>query len=65
MKYGNTHVLETHWKQRAFDKQWMLLGKIFDTENTYSYRNEAGSTFHITPTIWIILDVRDKRPQKG
>lgn len=55
----NTHVLETHWKQRAFDGKWMLMGKIFDDENRYSYKGENGSMVHLIPTKWIILSVYD------
>ena len=59
MKYKNTHVLETAWKQRAFDNRWMLLGKVFDDENKYSYQSAAGSAIHLIPTKWIILNVYD------
>lgn len=52
-------ILETHWKQRAFDGKWMLMGKIFDDENRYSYQAENESMIHLIPTKWIILNVYD------
>ena len=62
MKYGNIHVIKTEWKQRAFDKKWMLMGQVYDNENAYAYKNEAGASFQYVPTMWIVLDVQDKLP---
>jgi hypothetical protein len=56
--YGKTWVMETDLKQRAFDGRWMLMGKVVDEDQAYTYTNEAG-TFTINNTKWIILNVYD------
>ena len=35
-------VLETSFKQRAFDGKWERIVKIMDLDNSYSFVNENG-----------------------
>lgn len=49
-----TQIIKTEWKQREFDGKWMLLGQVYDYENTYQTE-----TMKLVPTMWIILDVKD------
>jgi hypothetical protein len=52
-------ILETQFKQRAFDGKWERLGKIVDFENKYSYETETGSHITMIPEKWITLGVYD------
>lgn len=53
------NVLETEFKQRAFDGKWERLGKIVDYDNKYSYMTESGSRVSLIPTKWVTLGVYD------
>jgi hypothetical protein len=46
-------------KQREYDGKWMLMAKVPDTDNRYSYKSENGQVYHIVPTMWIIIGVYD------
>lgn len=52
-------VLETAWKQRAYDGKWERIAKIADHENAYSYPNEAGNKVYVVPEKWITIGVYD------
>ena len=57
-EYGMT-VLETQFKQRAFDGKWERLGKIVDFDNKYTYQTESGSKVTLIPERWVTLGVYD------
>lgn len=57
-EYGMA-ILETQFKQRAFDGKWERLGKIVDFENKYTYETESGSKVTLIPEKWIALGVYD------
>ena len=57
-EYGMT-ILETQFKQRAFDGKWERLGKIVDFDNKYTYQTESGSKVTLIPERWITLGVYD------
>lgn len=63
MKKFNTQILEIFFHYRRFDSKWEVLGKIFDTENVYSYKNEQGKTVTTSPTKWVCIDVLDNQDQ--
>lgn len=52
-------ILETQFVQRAFDGRWERVCKVLDTENSYSYKNEAGVNITFTPEKWITFGVYD------
>jgi hypothetical protein len=52
-------ILEFDFKSRAYDGKWQLLGKILDTDNSYSYKTESGNKITLTPEKWITLAVYD------
>jgi len=57
-EYGMT-VLETQFKQRAFDGKWERIGKIVDFDNKYTYQTESGSRVTLIPERWVTLGVYD------
>jgi hypothetical protein len=57
-EYGMT-ILETQFKQRAFDGKWERLGKIVDFDNKYTYQTESGSKVTLIPERWVTLGVYD------
>lgn len=52
-------ILETQFKQRAFDGKWERLGKIVDFDNKYTYQTESGSKVTLIPERWVTLGVYD------
>ena len=52
-------IIETEFKQRAYDGKWQRLAKIADHENAYSYPNEAGNKVYVVPEKWICVGVYD------
>ena len=52
-------VLETSFKQRAFDGKWERIGKIADEDNAYTFINEHGSRVTTVPFKWVTLGVYD------
>ncbi len=52
-------VLETGFKQRAYDGKWERTAKIMDFANRYSYKNEAGNKISLIPEKWICIGVYD------
>ncbi len=52
-------ILEYEFKSRAYDGKWQLLGKVLDTDNSYSYKTESGNKITLTPEKWITLVVYD------
>lgn len=57
-EHGMT-ILETQFKQRAFDGKWERIGKIVDFESKYTYQTESGSRVTLIPEKWITLGVYD------
>jgi hypothetical protein len=57
-EYGMA-VLETQFKQRAFDGKWERIGKVVDFDNQYTYETESGSRVSLIPEKWITLGVYD------
>lgn len=53
------NILETQFKQRAFDGKWEQIARIIDHENSYSYTNEYGNKATYIPTRWITIKVYD------
>lgn len=53
------NILETTFKQRAFDGKWEKLAKVMDYENKYSYKSETGSQLTYIPTKWVTVGVFD------
>lgn len=52
-------ILETQFKQRAYDGKWERVCRIIDKENAYSFTNEYGIKSTYTPTKWVTLGVYD------
>lgn len=52
-------ILETQFKQRAYDGKFERLGKVMDEENKYSYKTESGNVVSLIPTKWIVTGVYD------
>jgi len=52
-------VLETSFKQRAFDGKWERIVKIMDLDNSYSFIGENGSRMTHIPTKWVTVGVYD------
>jgi hypothetical protein len=52
-------VLETQFKQRAYDGKWERIVKVLDEDNMYSYTNEYGSRVTMIPEKWITVGVYD------
>lgn len=57
-EYG-MNVLETQFKQRAFDDKWERLVKIVDYDNQYSYETETSSRVTLIPEKWVTVGVYD------
>ena len=56
--YGYS-ILETAFKQRAYDGKWERLAKIVDFDNKYTYQTESGSKVTLVPEKWITVGVYD------
>lgn len=50
-------VLETQYKQRAFDGYWQKWVKTFDYDNKYTFNNENGNTVSYIPEKWVVTAV--------
>lgn len=57
-EHGMT-ILETQFKQRAFDGKWERICKIVDVENKHTYQTESGSRVSLIPEKWVTLGVYD------
>jgi hypothetical protein len=57
-EYG-MNVLETQFKQRAFDGKWERMVKIVDYDNKYSYETETSSRVTLIPEKWVTVGVYD------
>jgi hypothetical protein len=55
----NMQVLETAFKQRAFDGKWERIVKIMDLDNSYSFVNENGNRTTLIPEKWVTVGVYD------
>lgn len=52
-------IIETQFRQRAYDGMWEKVVKIMDHENTYSYTTESGYRVTLIPEKWITAGVFD------
>jgi hypothetical protein len=57
-EYG-LNILETDFKQRAFDGKWERIAKIVDYDNRYTYTTDSGSKVTLIPEKWVTLGVYD------
>ena len=57
-EYG-MNVLDTQFKQRAFDGKWERIIKILDHDNAYVYTTDAGSKVRLIPEKWVTVGVYD------
>lgn len=57
-EYG-LNVLETQFKQRAFDGKWERIAKIMDYDNKYVYKTETGQRVTYVPEKWVTVGVYD------
>ena len=55
----NMQILETAFKQRAFDGKWERIVKIMDLDNSYSFVNENGNRTTLIPEKWVTVGVYD------
>jgi hypothetical protein len=53
------NILETAFKQRAFDGKWERIVKIMDLDNSYSFVNENGNSTTLIPEKWVTVGVYD------
>ena len=53
------NILETMFKQRAYDGKWEKLAKVMDYDNKYVYKSESGSNLVYIPTKWMTVGVFD------
>lgn len=52
-------ILETQLVQRSFDGRWENIARVMDHENSYTYRNETGTSVTLIPEKWITIGVYD------
>lgn len=52
-------ILEMQLVQREFDKRWEKIARIVDRENSYTYKNETGTSVTLIPEKWVTLAVYD------
>jgi hypothetical protein len=57
-EYG-MNILETEFKQRAFDGKWERIAKIVDFDGKYAYETESGSRVTLIPEKWVTIGVYD------
>lgn len=57
-EYG-MNVLETQFKQRAYDGKWERIIKVMDYDNKYTYDTESGSKVSLIPEKWMTVGVYD------
>lgn len=58
LEYG-MNVIETQFKQRAFDGKWERIVKVMDHDNKYTYSTESGSKVTLIPEKWVTVGVYD------
>ena len=56
---SSMNILETAFKQRAFDGKWERIVKIMDLDNSYSFVNENGNRTTLIPEKWVTVGVYD------
>ena len=52
-------VLETQFKQRAFDNKWERIVKTMDYDNKNTFTNEHGNKVSYIPEKWVTVGVYD------
>lgn len=57
-EYGMS-ILETQFKQRAYDGKWERLVKVMDFDNKYDYSTESGTKVSLIPEKWVTVGVYD------
>ena len=53
------NILETQFKQRAYDGKWEKLARVMDYDNKYVYKSESGQRMTYVPTKWMTVGVFD------
>lgn len=53
------NILETQFKQRAYDGKWEKLAKVMDYDNKYVYKTESGNRMTYVPEKWVTVGVFD------
>jgi hypothetical protein len=59
MKGLGMKILDTQFKQRAYDGKWERVVKVPDHDNSYAYTTEGGNVITILPEKWITVGVYD------
>lgn len=57
-EYG-LNILETQFKQRAYDGKWERLAKVMDYDSKYTYVTESGQKISLIPEKWVTIGVYD------
>lgn len=57
-EYG-LNVLETQFKQRAYDGKWERIAKVIDYDQKYTYMTDSGQKISLIPEKWITIGVYD------
>lgn len=52
-------IIETQFVQRNFDGHWEKIARVMDHENSYTYKNETGTSVTLIPEKWITIAVYD------
>lgn len=52
-------ILETTFRQRAYDGKWERLARVPDTANYYYYENDNGDPITVKYSKWIVIGVYD------
>ena len=52
-------IIETQLVQRNFDGHWEKIARVMDHENSYTYKNETGTSVTLIPEKWITIAVYD------
>ena len=53
------NILETQFKQRAYDNKWEKIARVMDYDNKYVYKSESGQRMTYVPTKWMTVGVFD------
>lgn len=53
------NILETQFKQRAYDNKWEKIVRVMDYDNKYVYKTESGNRMSYVPEKWMTVGVYD------
>lgn len=54
--------LELDKKQRELDGMWETIARVKDSDNAYTYINDAGTKVTLVPDKWITIRVSHNEP---